>query len=119
MSSLAGFTGSPGIAVYGASKGFNLVLGEALWHELGASGVSVLACCAGAVRTPSYIRSGRGRAPGLLEPAAVAEETLRALGHGPLVIPGRFNRFASIFLRRLLPRRAAIAIMASQSAKPT
>ena len=115
MSSLAGFQGSPGIAVYGATKAFNLVLGEALWKELAASGVRVLACCAGAVLTPSYIRSGRGRAPGQLEPETVAEETLRALEHGPLIIPGLFNRLASFVMRRLLPRRTAVSIMAAQS----
>lgn len=115
MSSLAGFQGSPGIAVYSATKAFNLVLGEALWKELGKAGVHVLVCCAGAVRTPSYIRSGRARAPGQLEPHAVAEDTLRALGRGPSIIPGRFNRFASFVTRRLLPRRVSIAIMESQS----
>jgi short-subunit dehydrogenase len=117
MSSLAGFQGSPGIAVYGATKAFNLVLGEALWGELAHAGVQVVACCAGAVRTPNYERSGRRPAPGILEPREVAEQTLAALGRGPLVIPGRFNRFASWIMRRMLPRRWAIRIMAGQNAK--
>ena len=34
MSSLTAFQGSPFIATYGATKAFNLVLGEGLWFEL-------------------------------------------------------------------------------------
>jgi short-subunit dehydrogenase len=47
MSSLTAFHGSPFIATYGATKAFNLVLGEGLWFELRARGVDVLACAAG------------------------------------------------------------------------
>ena len=36
MSSLTAFQGSPFIAAYGATKAFNLVLGEGLWFELRA-----------------------------------------------------------------------------------
>ena len=47
----------------------------------------------------------------------VTLETLEALGNGPLVIPGRFNRFASFLMRRLLPRRMTIRIMANETRK--
>ncbi|HKA89504.1 MAG TPA: SDR family NAD(P)-dependent oxidoreductase, partial [Haliangiales bacterium] len=54
MSSLAGALGSPLVATYAATKAFNLVLAEGLWDELGQLGIDVIACRAGATRTPNY-----------------------------------------------------------------
>ncbi len=48
-------------------------------------------------------------------PEEVVEQALRALGRGPVVIPGFVNRVATVFMSRLLPRRAAIAIMAGST----
>ena len=113
MTSLAGNQGSPYIATYAASKAFTRVLAEGLWYELKDKGVDVLACCAGAVRTPGYSGAAAGKdAPGTLDPQEVVQQALRALGRGPVVIPGRLNRFATVFMSRLLPRRRAISIMA-------
>jgi len=117
MSSLTAFQGSPFATVYGATKAFNLALAEGLWAELKPHGVQVIASCAGATRTPGYLRTVPGGAPGELEPAQVAEETLAQLPRGPLVIPGAFNRFASLLMRRLLPRRTTINLMAAQTRK--
>jgi hypothetical protein len=117
MSSFAGNQGTPRIATYAASKAFNRVLAEGLWHELKGRGVDVLACCAGAIRTPGYAASAAGKdAPGTLEPAFVAERALRALGRGPIVVPGGINKMAAWFMGRLVPRRAAIGIMAGSTA---
>lgn len=116
MSSLTAFQGSPWTSVYGGTKAFGLALAEGLWAELGAHGIEVIACCAGATRTPNYLaRAAVGGAPGELEPAVVVAETLAALGKGPLVIPGRFNRIASQLMRRLLPRAMTVRIMGSQT----
>jgi short-subunit dehydrogenase len=118
MSSLTAFQGSPLISVYGATKAFNLALAEGLWDELRPHGVDVLACCAGATRTPNYLRTrAEGGAPGEQDPEDVAREALAALGRGPVLIPGRFNRFASFLLRRVLPRRATVALMGQQTRK--
>lgn len=118
MSSLTAFQGTPWTTVYGATKAFNLSLGEGLWHELAPHGVDVVVCAAGATRTPNYVaRAANGGAPGELEPAQVAEEALDGLGATALVIPGRFNRFASWVMRRLLSRRAAVRILAGQTRK--
>lgn len=118
VSSLAGFQGSPRIATYAASKAFNTVLAEGLWGELRPSGVDVLACCAGAVRTPGYAASSTdtSEAPGTLDPAVVAERTLAALGRGPRVVPGGVNKLASLVVGRWLPRRSAVSIMAKNTA---
>ena len=88
------------------------MLGESLWSELGPRGVDVVVACAGAIRTPGYAKSAAGDAPGTLEASAVAEQTLAALGRGPTVVPGATNQLARFVLGRVLPRRAAIAIMA-------
>lgn len=118
MSSLTAFWGSPLIATYGATKAFNLSLGEALWYELGPQGVDVLACCAGATRTPGFLRSlGGRRGPWSMAPDAVVEEALAALGGPPSMVPGVANKLASQLLRRLLPRRSAVKIMGAETAK--
>lgn len=109
VSSLSGLQGSPRIATYAASKAFILVLGDALWHEL--QPVEVVTCCAGAIRTPNYLSTNPTEAPGILDPHEVVTQTLQALGRGPRVMPGRFNRFACT-LMALLPRRRAVEIIA-------
>lgn len=112
MSSLSGIQGSPKIATYAASKSFNTILAEGLWHELRELNVDVLACVAGAVRTPGYLTSANEKdAPGTLDPLEVVEETLETLGSAPTVTPGSFNRFAKFIMSRLLPRKRAIRIM--------
>jgi short-subunit dehydrogenase len=116
MSSLAGSQGSPNIAAYAATKSFNAILAEGLWHELKPRGVDVLACMAGAILTPGYEKAESARpAPGTLAAEHVAEQTLNALGKGPIVIPGAVNKVARFALTRLLSRRAAIAIMSKNT----
>lgn len=117
MSSLTAFQGSPFLAVYGATKAFNLSLAEALWAETKPHGVDVLAVCAGATRTPGYLETAKAKAPGELEPRQVVDEALATLGRGPFLVPGVFNRFASFLLRRLMPRRSTVMVMGSQTAK--
>lgn len=117
MSSLTAFQGSPYLATYGATKSFILSLAEALWFELRPAGVDVLGVCAGATRTPNFERTSPQGAPGLLEPEQVVDEALGALGAGPLLVPGAFNRVASFALRRILPRRSAVRLMGQEGEK--
>ena len=112
MSSLSGLQGSPKIATYSATKSFNAILAEGLWHELKDLSIDVLACTAGAVRTPGYMNSADQKdAPGTLDPDQVVQETLNALGSGPTVTPGMTNKIAQFVMGRLLPRKMAISIM--------
>jgi uncharacterized protein len=111
MASMAAAQGSPLVATYAATKAFDLVLAEGLWDELGAQGVDVLACRAGATRTPNYEASRpNGKVP-LMEPDAVARRALDSLGKRPSVVPGFINRLGDVFMTRLLSRRAAIRFM--------
>jgi short-subunit dehydrogenase len=115
MSSLAGMQGSPSIAVYAATKAFDAVLAEGVWAELRGSGVDVLTCVAGAVATPGLNATMRRPAPGTLDPDQVAAAALRALGRRPRTVPGGLMRVSSLVMSRVLPRRAAIALMARAS----
>ncbi|MCK6547943.1 SDR family NAD(P)-dependent oxidoreductase [Myxococcota bacterium] len=115
MSSIAGFQGAPKIATYAASKAFTTVLGEGLWREHAPKGVDVVVSCAGAIRTPSYRGASAKEAPGTLDAADVAAATLDALGKAPTIVPGATNQLARFVLGRVLPRRAAIAIMAKST----
>ena len=116
MSSLAGSQGSPNIAAYAATKSFNAILAEGLWRELKPHGVDVLACLAGAILTPGYQDAENAKpALGTLEAKNVAEQTLNALGKGPIIVPGAVNKIARFVLMRLLSRRAAIAIMSKNT----
>jgi short-subunit dehydrogenase len=111
MASMAAAQGSPLVATYAASKAFDLVLAEGLWEELGKHGVDVLACRAGATRTPNYEASRpSGKVP-IMEPADVVRLALDSLGKRPSIVPGFINRLGDVFMTRVLSRRAAIVFM--------
>jgi short-subunit dehydrogenase len=117
MSSMAARVGSPLVATYAATKAFDLILAESLWAELGESGIDVLGVMPGATRTPGFEGSlgARTKVPSqlrVMEPGDVAREALDALGKQPSIVAGGFNRAASQLLQRILPRKAAIGIMA-------
>ena len=117
MSSLAGSQGTPMVVTYGATKAFNLVLAEGLWDELRGHGVDVLACRAGATRTPGFEASQpTGKTP-IMDPEPVVRQALDALGGGPSMVPGVFNRFVAVVMGRMLPRRVAVRIMGNATRK--
>ena len=117
MSSMAAFQGSPYVTVYSATKAFLLSLAEGLAVELRPKGVDVLACCPAVVRTPNYLATRPTDAkptPVDIEPAPAARETLRALGHRTVLIPGAKVRMAHLAMR-LMPRGAAVSMMAGST----
>jgi short-subunit dehydrogenase len=111
MASLAGGQGNPWLASYAASKAFEIVLAEGLWSELRAQGVDVLACRAGATRTPAFTATRPRAEVPTMAPEAVVEAALAALGRGPTVVTGALNKVAAFLFTRLLPRRVSIGIM--------
>ncbi|MCL2180365.1 MAG: SDR family NAD(P)-dependent oxidoreductase [Treponema sp.] len=121
MSSLASAQGSPKLASYAATKAFNTVLAEGLWKELKHHGVNVIGCCAGAISTPGYEQASAvgakksKAAPGTMTAAQAAEKTIKALGKGPIIIPGGINKLAKFVLTRLLTKKAAIGIMSNNT----
>lgn len=117
LSSLTAFQGSPFVATYGATKAYNLSLGEALWFELRESGVDVLAVCPGVTRTPGLLKASPQGGPGMIEPEQVVGEALAVLGRRPFLVPGSFNRVVSFVLRHLVPRRLTVSLMGNQTKK--
>jgi short-subunit dehydrogenase len=118
MSSLAATQGTAYVATYAATKAFNLILAEGLWYELRERGVDVLACRAGATRTPAYERSNPRASPApIMPPEPVAAEALDALGKTPSMVPGTMNRALAFLLQRVMPRRAAVNTMGEATRK--
>jgi hypothetical protein len=124
MSSLSGLQGTPHISVYAASKAFNTNLAESLWYELRLRGIDVVACCAGAMPTPGYVKNFGKKVPGMLSPQEAVRQTLDALSRGPRFVPGRINRITAVLMSRLLSRRGAVRLIGrntgrlSRQAKP-
>lgn len=104
--STAAWQGVPFAAAYAGTKGFDLLLTEALAHELEPHGVHVMALCPGPTDTEGPRRTGvtRDRMPvAPMTADAVVQEGLAALGRKSVVVPGRLNRLAT-WLTRLAPR---------------
>jgi short-subunit dehydrogenase len=118
MSSLAATQGTAYVAAYAATKAFNLILAEGLWYEFRERGVDVLACRAGATRTPAYERSNPQTSPApMMDPEQVAAEALDALGKKPSMVPGNLNRALAFLIQRVLPRTAAVETMGKATRK--
>ena len=94
MSSMASLSGSHYQAVYAATKAFDTILAEGLWHELAPHGVDVLGVLAGATRTETVLATG-GHFDDAMDPAEVARGALDHLGRGPNWVPGVANRAAA------------------------
>jgi short-subunit dehydrogenase len=94
MGSMVSFAGSAWVAAYSATKAFDRIFAEGLWHELRPHGVDVLCAVAGATRTPSMLASSDAFAsyPGALEPDEVARGALAFLGRGPIWVAGATHR---------------------------
>lgn len=93
-SSIASFVASPFWTQYAATKGYELLLAEAMGAELKPLGVDVQALCPGPVKTNIFKRSGsKIRATFFhLTPEAVVRESLDKLGRKSVVISGLRNK---------------------------
>jgi short-subunit dehydrogenase len=88
VSSGAAWAGGSRLAIYGASKAFDLVLAEALWAELGPRGVDVLGMVLGQTDTPALRRLLNGRDAGEMASSDdVARDMLDHLADGPTFPP--------------------------------
>jgi short-subunit dehydrogenase len=112
MSSLAAETGTANVALYSATKAFDLVLAEGLWYELRQSGVDVIAIRPGSTRTPSWqsTQPASGDLRGVMEPGDVVRDALAALGTTPSLAAGVANRAAEARFRSMA-RRDVIELM--------
>jgi uncharacterized protein len=110
VTSGAAWAGGAHLAVYAASKAFDLLLAESLWAELGPRGVDVLAIVLGATDTPALRRLvGERDIGGLARADDVARDLLDNLGNGPTFPPGP-SPFGT------LARRDAVQLMSQGAA---
>jgi hypothetical protein len=109
LGSVVGFQGVPHAAHYAATKAYVQALAEALAVELAPRGVAVLSAAPGPTRSGFAARAGMtlGRA---MEPAAIAQPILDALGRRPTVLPGLLSKLLAYSLVPL-PRRARVRVM--------
>jgi short-subunit dehydrogenase len=107
MSSLAAESGAAQVALYSATKAFDLVLAEGLWYELRDRGVDVIAIRPGSTRTPGWQSSqpADGEVEGVvMDPPDVVRDALAALGTTPSLPAGAGNRAAEAFFRSMTRR---------------
>jgi short-subunit dehydrogenase len=119
------YGGIPGIAVYCASKAFDLCFGEGLWVELKPYGVDVLNLILGQTDTPAYReflrQKGQPVPANLASPAEVARVGLARLPHGPVhnwALADDETGYAVSSAAARRQRVLAIAQMSAVAAKP-
>ena len=116
VASMAAYTPTPRMAVYGASKAFILHFTESLWAELRGSGVLAFALSPGATGTEfnSVVGTDDATAGARMRTAADVAQTafthLDRRNPGPSAIDGMPNRIAASMLG-LLSRRATATLM--------
>jgi short-subunit dehydrogenase len=121
VASIGAYLPSPNMATYTATKAFVLSFSEALAVELSDTGVRVLCVCPGVTRTEFQERArvDTGYVPGFLQQTAeaVADEAVRAVGHGAVVVNGTLNRLtlgALKFVPHVLLARMAAGLIRPQ-----
>jgi uncharacterized protein len=118
MSSFAAESGTATVALYSATKAFDLILAEGLWYELRDSGVDVVAIRPGSTRTPAWesTQPPEGELKGVMDPTDVVREALAALGHTPSIVAGPDNRAAEAMFRSM-SRQQVIEIVSGITSK--
>jgi short-subunit dehydrogenase len=90
MASGAGLVGTPFLAMYSGTKGFELLLAESLWGELEDTNVDIVGVIAPSMTTPFFMKNiaGEGFKLGsdICSPEQVAHDGLAALGKRPVII---------------------------------
>jgi short-subunit dehydrogenase len=111
LASTAAYQPTPYLGTYGATKAFNLMIGESLWHEYRGSGVDSLALSPGFTRTEFTDVANIQDAGAFREatPDVVVAAGLRSLGKTPSVVHGLTNKVLA-FSVRIMPRRLVMAI---------
>jgi short-subunit dehydrogenase len=115
VNSGACYGGAGRLAVYTASKAFQLNFCESLWSELRPLGVDVLTLVLGQTDTPAYHRlqqkKGQPSSPQLASPDAVARAGLAQLAAGPVQHMGLASHEAGGLPASADTRRARVAAM--------
>lgn len=116
VASMAAYTPTPRMAVYGAAKAFVLSFTESLWAETRSTGVTVFALSPGATSTEFNAVVGTDDATAGARMRTPDDVVATALAHlarhnpGPSVIDGPLNR-VSAAAARMVSRRGTATIM--------
>lgn len=108
LASTAVYQATPYFSAYGATKGFNLLLGEALWEENRNMGIDVLALSPGFTET-GFQKVAGTKSMSVAGPVEVVSLALESLGKVPSVIHGKRNRFMA-FSQRFTSRKLVIKV---------
>ncbi len=125
VASMAAYTATPLMSVYGATKAFVLSFTEALWVESRGTGLRVMALSPGATRTEFFDVAGSEKAAGgsrMRTAADVVTTALAALDRKTTpasVIVGRGNRVTAFATRHLMSRSFVAKVIARMVAPAT
>lgn len=114
VASMAAYSPTPRMAVYGAAKAFVLNFTESLWAETRGTGVTVFALSPGATSTEFNAVVGTDDATAGAQMRSADDVVATALAHlesrnpGPSVIDGSANKISAAMLRAVSRRRAAV-----------
>ena len=107
IASVGAFAPGPYMATYAATKAFVLSFSEGIAAELGGTGVQVLCVCPGFTRTEFQEKAAVdvSGVPGFAWMSAeqVADQAVRAVGRGPVLVNGAMNSLTTAALR-FVPR---------------
>lgn len=105
VSSLLGYTPSPYMSVYAASKAFILSFSLALRQELTRQNIQVSVLCPGPVETNFFVKNSIPVEPFWLIPASyLAENTYKAFFKNQAVIVPSYKHKLLLFFIKILPK---------------
>lgn len=110
LGSIVGLQPTPYLAVYSATKSFNIYLSNALWYELKKYNIDVLALSPGSTNTEFERVSQKTCKLIRAEPDEVVKSVFKALGKKPTIIHGFINKIL-ITIGKILPDRAVITLV--------
>jgi short-subunit dehydrogenase len=126
VSSAAATIGMPQMVVYGATKAYDLVFGEALWSEVSGAGVDVLVPILAATDTLAFrqLQTKRGlltseddhtQLPDVITPQEVVDGIIANLADGPTWYAGESSRRGGEGLRKMSRNDAVRAVLKAET----
>ena len=116
IASLGGFSPGPYMATYAATKAFVLSFTEAIAAEMRGTGVNILCVCPGFTRTEfqdkAVVDTSGVPSFAWMSADAVADEAVRAVGRGPVLVNGMMNSVMATMIR-FVPRQLTNRLVAS------
>jgi hypothetical protein len=112
LASTAAFQPTPFFSVYGATKGYDLLLGEALTEEYRGTGLDVLTVCPGSTDTEFHaVANTASTFPNMADPVDVVSKSLDLLGKRMTFIHG-FKNSMMVAGNRIAPRAMVAKVSA-------